>query len=154
MFTFELGLYEDKIDRDLKFKPEHVSNYIAETAGKAKYQFYQYLSDIYDWSFGDFLKWCYCKKVGIADISHLFGDHAMFESMKQSRGIPYAYQGMRVEVCGKPGVIVGSNSSLNLDVIFDGQWHAHNCHPHYETVYFDRESNIVGDFRAKNKQIS
>jgi hypothetical protein len=151
MFTFELGLYEDRVDKELKFKPEHTENYIAETAGKAKYQFFKYLSDIYDWSFGDFLKWCYCKKVGIADIHHMFGDSETFERMKQYRDIPYAYQGMKIEVCGKPGTIVGANSSANLDVVFDGQWHENNCHPHYETVYFDRRGNIVADFRNKKE---
>jgi hypothetical protein len=69
--------------------------------------------------------------------------------MADMRGIKFAYQGMKVSVCGQMGTIVGSNQSLNLDVVFDGQYHRNNCHPWHETVYFDRKGNVVADYRKQ-----
>jgi hypothetical protein len=56
---------------------------------------------------------------------------------------------MEVDVSGKRGVIVGGNSSLNLQVLFDfeKQPYTANCHPWYETVYYDNNGNIVADYR-------
>jgi hypothetical protein len=70
-----------------------------------------------------------------------------FERMKQSRNMPWLLIGMRVEVDGKPGKVVGSNSSSNLDVIFDGQRHKNNCHPGWKTKYFLGDKVIAEDGR-------
>jgi hypothetical protein len=121
---------------------------IAETPAKAKYQFYQYLQDgVWETDFKTFVKSVKCKKKGIADITGMFGPKDQFESMCEKRHIPFCYQGMRIEVCGKPGIVVGSNSGLNLQVVFDEhQWVTSNCHPYYETVYFDESGNVVADY--------
>ncbi|WP_440162313.1 hypothetical protein [Bacillus mycoides] len=47
--------------------------------------------------------------------------------------------GMRVNVAGKWGTIVG-NWKTNL---FDGKIEAYNCHPYWEIAYFDEEGNAV-----------
>lgn len=147
MFVFELGIYDGTFEKKYKIKPKFTRSIVAETASKAKYEYFLFLDT--GNPFQDFLYWVYCKKTGVANISHLFGDVEGFEWMKQHRGLPYIYRGMKVEVWGKSGVIVGANHSANLDVVFDGEWHKSNCHPYDETVYFDAKNNIVGDFRKK-----
>jgi hypothetical protein len=58
---------------------------------------------------------------------------------------------MRIQVVDRMGTIVGGNSSMNLNVVFDGQWFTRNCHPWYETVYYDNYGNIVADYRKKKE---
>jgi hypothetical protein len=67
------------------------------------------------------------------------------------RGVPLARIGMRVEVDGEPGVIVGKNSSANFDVLFDGKHKggALNCHPNWMMKYFDADGKVIYDFTRK-----
>lgn len=124
--------------------------YVAKTAAKAKVQHYHYLQDgLFEGDFFAVVKGMKCRKVGRASIRVFFGDYEQFERVKQARDIGFTHQGMRVSVCGQMGTIVGGNSSMNLDVVLDGQYHKSNCHPWYETVYFDRKGNAVADFRKK-----
>lgn len=71
--------------------------------------------------------------------------------MKRCRGIDFARIGMQVEVDGDLGTIVGMNSSANLDVKFVNQLkygkQAHNCHPTWETRYFDAAGMVIADYR-------
>jgi hypothetical protein len=71
--------------------------------------------------------------------------------MKRCRGIDFARIGMQVEVEGDIGTIVGMNSSANLDVVFANQMkygkRKHNCHPTWETRYFDDEGKVLADYR-------
>ena len=53
---------------------------------------------------------------------------AAMDHLNQMRGTSF-HLGQRITVDGKRGVIVGANSSSNLDVLFDGEKHASNCHP-------------------------
>ena len=123
-------------------------NYIAETPGKAKRQHYEYLQDgLWEEDFFTVIKGMKCRKTGIARVESLFSDTEQFDRNKEYRNIPFAYQGMRISVCGKMGTIVGSNSSCNLDVVYDGNWHTNNCHPWYETVYYDRDGSVIADYR-------
>jgi hypothetical protein len=74
------------------------------------------------------------------------------DTMKRCRGIEFARIGMRVDVAGEPGTICGANDSANLDVIFNRdkyKWIKYNCHPFYETVYYDADGKIIADYRAK-----
>lgn len=77
--------------------------------------------------------------------------------MKRCRGIDFARIGMQVEVAGDIGTIVGMNSSANLDVKFANQVkygkHDHNCHPTWETRYFDADGKVIADY-CKNKSDS
>jgi hypothetical protein len=137
--------YKIKISGD-----DHTYQATGETPGRAKYNFYLRLSDCCDITFGEFLKKIiFCRILHQFRPSDLFGDKKQFDRMKEMRGIDFAYQGMRIEVAGKMGTIVGSNSSLNLDVVFDGKYWADNCHPWWKTKYFDRNGNIAKDFTEK-----
>lgn len=121
---------------------------IAETPSKAKYECFKYFTDElnYDLSFKEFvISLEYCRKIGGFKPKDLFGDKDMFNRMKESRDIDFAYMGMRIEVCGKMGTIVGSNSSMNLDVCFDNTHWTDNCHPGYMARYFDDKGNVLMD---------
>ncbi len=74
-----------------------------------------------------------------------------FAMMRLYRKIPAAHVGMVVQVGEHRGVIVGHNSSANLDVLFgpgrlDGQ--ILNCHPNWDIRYFEGE-DVVYDFTRK-----
>lgn len=73
--------------------------------------------------------------------------------MIRCRGIDFARIGMQVEVDGDIGTIHGMNSSGNLDVVFANQVkygkHPHNCHPTWETRYFDADGKVIADYRSK-----
>jgi hypothetical protein len=72
------------------------------------------------------------------------------EDMKRCRGIDWIRIGMKVEVAGRSGIIIGMNSSANLDVVFwDGTDHpkiTSNCHPTWKIKYFDAKGNIIKEF--------
>jgi hypothetical protein len=76
------------------------------------------------------------------------------QKMKRCRGIDFVKIGMRVEVDGEPGTIVGSNDSANLDVKFSNRLKfpaaKYNCHPFYRTRYFDTAGNVVADYTKKS----
>ena len=67
--------------------------------------------------------------------------------MIRCRGMDWVRLGMKVEVCGKMGTIRGMNSSTNLDVVFEGKRYRSNCHPFWETRYFDKKGNVIKDYR-------
>lgn len=126
---------------------EHTERTIGATAGKAKYQFF--LDHEYGdlMTFGDFLKSVECRLVHKFHPRDLFGDIEQFYRVKEYRDIGFAFMGMRVEVDGRPGTIVGANSSANLDVCFDGESWRSNCHPWWRVKYFDNFGNIVREYR-------
>lgn len=127
-----------------------VQRYIAESAAKAKAQHYHYLQDgLWEDDFFTVVKGMKCRKIGKASVVAFFGDHDQFERITKARGIKFAYQGMRIQVEGKLGTIVGGNDSMNLDVVFDGQWFTSNCHPWWKTVYFDNNGDVLADYREK-----
>lgn len=129
-----------------------VHRYVAETPAKAKSQHYHYLQDgLWEDDYFTVIKDMRCRKIGCASIVHFFGDRERFDRIKKSRGIEFAFQGMKIEVAGKKGVIVGGNDSMNLDVVFDGHWRTNNCHPWYETVYFDNAGNVLADYRERKE---
>lgn len=76
------------------------------------------------------------------------------EDMKLHRGIDFARIGMQVEVCGDIGTIVGMNGAANLDVVFANQTkygkRKHNCHPTWETRYFDGDGKVLADYRKNS----
>lgn len=125
----------------------HTTTEVGETPGKAKYRFFRVheIGDSID--FGAFVKQVKCKLVHKFKVSDLFtNDLDAFIRMRESRGIEFATLGMRVEVDGKPGVIIGSNSGMNLDVCFDGQHWKDNCHPWWRVKYFDHHGNLIKEY--------
>lgn len=120
-------------------------DWIAETAGKAKYGFYLECDGCYE-DFGTFLQNIeslrrVCKLPGRPVIRDPF-----FEEMANARDIPFAFLGMGVEVGGRRGRIVGANFAQNLDVIFDGESVKSNCHPWDNIVYYDDNGNEIARF--------
>jgi len=78
--------------------------------------------------------------------------------MKRCRGIEFAQIGMQVEVAGERGTIEGMNSSGNLDVVFANRLKygkaKRNCHPTWETRYFDVNGGVIADYRTVKDTIS
>lgn len=77
--------------------------------------------------------------------------------MKRCRGIDFARIGMQVEVDGNMGTIVGMNRSANLDVRFVNELKygkgVQNCHPTWETRYFDAAGNVIADYRQNREAV-
>ncbi len=68
-------------------------------------------------------------------------------AVRKDRNMPWLRRGMRVTMDGKPGRVTGGNSMANIQVRFDGEKFSRNCHPHWQTVYFDSCGNVLADYR-------
>ena len=132
---------------EIIFCTDSMHSVIAETASKAKYKIFLEYADCFNCDFGEFVKKVItsCRKIGNFKVNDLYGDEEQFERMKEWRDIPFAYIGMKVEVHGKMGTIVGSNSASNLDICFDAEFWANNCHPGCGTRYFDDAGKVLMD---------
>jgi hypothetical protein len=120
-------------------------SFVATSPSQAKYKYWKEM-DFYD-SFSE----CFtCFEVRLEG-GPLWPTSEAFRGNARYRGIPFAYCGMRVEVAGKLGVIVGHNSSANLDVLFDGWDHPSNCHPWWEVKYFDRAGGVIVEYTEADR---
>lgn len=85
-----------------------------------------------------------CKKIGGMHTSEGFIRNAEY------RQIHFAYCGMKVIFKdGSEGIIVGHNSSANLDIhITSGRnkGSTGNYHPHHEIAYLDKKGEIIKSF--------
>ena len=143
-----LKTYECRIDNYFNDGAELSENIIAISPSKARYQFY--INRESDGGYKEWFKSIKVRSLGAMKPRDIFGDIEEFNQMKERRGIGFAYQGMVIDVSGRKGWIVGNNSSLNLDVLFEGETYASNCHPTWETTYYDNKMNIVKDFKKNN----
>ncbi|MCX7220144.1 MAG: flagellar biosynthesis protein FlhA, partial [Burkholderiales bacterium] len=70
--------------------------------------------------------------------------------MKRLRGLDFVRIGMMIEANGEIGTIVGMNDAANLDIIFANRLKhgkgKSNCHPTYETRYFDAAGKVIEAF--------
>jgi len=68
--------------------------------------------------------------------------------VKNQRGLKFVEIGMKVEntYSKKFGVIKGENSHGNLDILFDGDKKASNCHPTWAMRYFDKDNNVIAEY--------
>lgn len=111
-----------------------------------------FLEDDSPLDFGEFLR--YVESVRLLHRfrpSDLFGNPEQFDRMKAARQIPFAYIGEPVILHSLSrgdlhGVICGSNSGMNLDILFDGNTHTENCHPHYRLTYLDRQNAVIAHY--------
>ncbi len=110
---------------------------IATTASKARYSFYLKLDS--DASYKEIFKYIRVRTIGRTRASDFFGDKEQFNRICKSRKIEFAYQGMTIDVAGQKGIIVGGNNHNNLDVVMEGKTYSENCHPTWETTYFDKD---------------
>jgi hypothetical protein len=147
MNTYEIW-WTDRygIDDEKSFK-----NFQALTPGKAKYKAFEYWSNYFEMTFIEFLKGLKCRCTGRMKPSDFFTDKDSFDDMIKYRGVEFAYMGMRVTVDGKPGVITGSNSSANFNVLMDGNDFTYNCHPYWKMDYFDSDGNMIAEHRDKGQ---
>lgn len=78
--------------------------------------------------------------------------------MIRCRDMDWVRLGMQVEVAGDMGSIVGMNSGGNLDVVFANRLKfgqgPRNCHPWWETRYFDVDGTVIKDYRRQPTAIS
>jgi hypothetical protein len=128
----------------------YTSNVVGETAGKAKYNFFREheIGDSID--FEGFIRQVKCKLVHKFHYKDLFThDMVDFQDTLIRRDIKFAYLGMKVEVDGKPGRIVGCNNSLNLDICFDGEFWRSNCHPWWRIKYYDNNGNVAAEYNDR-----
>ena len=70
--------------------------------------------------------------------------------LRKHRDMPFVKIGMRVQLLdyGPMGRISGVNDSGNLNVIFDGEKHHTNCHPHWMIRYFDKNGKVIQEYRT------
>jgi len=73
---------------------------------------------------------------------------ATIEQVRKARNIPFIKRGMRVKCLhsGRKGRIAGVNSSMNLNIIFDGWKGSSNCHPHFKMRYLDDNGQVIQQF--------
>ena len=61
----------------------------------------------------------------------------------EHRQLPPVKKWMRCEVDGRPGEIIGGNSSANFNVVFDDESiHWMNCHPYYRMKIFNKDGSV------------
>jgi hypothetical protein len=129
---------------------EHLTEtVVALSPSKARYQFYRNMDS--DEPYKDWFKAIHVKSLGAMKPSDFFEDVERFNDICERRGMEFVRMGMTIDVAGKKGIVVGGNSSLNFNVIMEGTTHAQNCHPTWETTYYDKQMNVIKDFK-KPKQ--
>ena len=69
--------------------------------------------------------------------------------VQNQRGLKFIKRGMKVEntYSKKIGVITGGNSSGNINVKFEGETKASNCHPTWMMKYFDQDGNVIAEYK-------
>ncbi|PHE92487.1 MFS transporter [Bacillus pseudomycoides] len=120
---------------------------VASTEKKAKYEYFQNLKHKFvTMNVHEFTKFVRCENLGLADINPSLREEEQFKRMCKKRRIPFAYIGMKVQVLGRMGKIIG-NCKSNLLVVFDGGMEIYNCDPRFEIAYFNKSGRIIKDTR-------
>ncbi|WP_243523713.1 MFS transporter [Bacillus pseudomycoides] len=122
---------------------------VAENEKEARFKYYRTFTSqrgYFEMKFQEFMKFVKCESLGLADVTQLYGKERNFRRMCERRKITFAYLGMRVQILGRMGTIIG-NRKTNLLVLFDGDTHAYNCDPRFEIAYFNKEGCIIKDTR-------
>ena len=73
---------------------------------------------------------------------------ASLAEVRKQRGLPFLKRGIRVFHTHnqKWGTITGGNNSGNINVRFDGESNACNCHPTWKMKYYDSEGKVIEEF--------
>ena len=121
---------------------------VAHTAGKAKVQYWNHVNDA--WPDIPYTA------VRVRTCKGSIVQTKEFRHTAAYRGLTFARLGMKVQ-CGNEkngtwnGVIVGSNSSANFDVLFSDGPHAGvtlNCHPLWMMKYYAEDGTLIYDSEA------
>jgi hypothetical protein len=107
----------------------------ASSPSKAKVSFWYDIRDYWDVKYTDLR--CRCVGNPITPSS--------FERTAIKRDVPFAKIGMKVELDGKTGYIVGNNNDANFDVEFENG-SVFNCHPNWKMKYFDDSGQLIKEF--------
>lgn len=67
--------------------------------------------------------------------------------VKTYRCMPWIKCGIRVIVDGKERHVAGGCDGGNIAVKFPDRRHTENCHPHWQTVYYGKQGNVIADYR-------
>lgn len=118
---------------------------IAKTHSQARYAFY--LKMDFDEPYKQLFKYIRVKIIGKTRVSDFFTDEEQFKGVCEKRRIPFCYQGMVIDIDGQKGIVVGANNHCNLEVVMEGTSYAQNCHPYWMATYYDKDMNIVKDFK-------
>ncbi len=142
--TFEVGI-----------KGDHEGKYSAViyalSPGKAKYEYMRRIWEVWGkdgtWN-GEPISFAIltCRRVGEFEPLSL-------RWTADNRGLSFVHAGTLIEVDGERGVIVSGNDSGNFDVLFTAGKHKGltlNCHPKWQTRYFDEDGNVSADFTVKS----
>lgn len=138
--------YECRIDKYFEDGRALISNHPAQNPSKARYAFWLDKSECLN-SYSKCFLHIKVRSLGKIKPEHFYNLNYDFERMAEHRGIQFAYRGMRIDVEGKFGYIVGGNCSMNLDILFDGDAHMSNCHPHWKTTYYDKQGNVIKSYK-------
>lgn len=144
----KLKSYECRIDNYFNDGSPLTSIHIGLTPAKARYSFYREHSECLT-EYSECFKYIKSKTIGIVRPEHFFTDVEQFHRVCKSRQIEFAYQGMKIDVAGKLGCIVGANSHNNLEIFFQDTCAVHNCHPTWETTYYNHDMTIIKDYKKK-----
>jgi len=71
------------------------------------------------------------------------------EYFRKHRAMPFVKRGMRVKNTynGLEGRVSGANSSGNLNITFDGFSYSQNIHPKWMMQYFDKDGDLIADYK-------
>lgn len=110
-------------------RPEWAKTINSTSPGRAKVEYWHDLREAWpDIPFTDIR----CRVTGPPETNESFRRAAEY------RGVPFARVGMAVKVGGHDGLITGSNSSANFDVLFTSGPHSGltlNCHPNHQMEF-------------------
>ena len=70
-----------------------------------------------------------------------------FFYVREFRGMPWIKRGTAIEVSGKKGRVTSGGNGGNIRVRLDGEKYSRNYHPHWETVYYDKNGKVIADYR-------
>lgn len=75
-----------------------------------------------------------------------------FANLREYRRVPWLKLGMRVVVAGRPGRVVGHDSSANLRVLLDGSDAVWSAHPHSEVTYLADDGSVIAAYSIDGKR--
>lgn len=70
------------------------------------------------------------------------------EEIRASRNLPFLKRGMRLNMAGSWGRLVGGGTSGYLRVLFDGSKRVSNCHPTWEMTFYGDFGEVIANYKS------